>query len=211
MNSYFEQSGFYGQTATGGADQAYRFPLGLAGMGVSPYAQPHTQPRPPTQDPAGYDSGSVAAAAAVVAATNGTAAAVGANTAPSPKATGLYSPINDYKASNGPSSGAGSAGSGGGGGGVTSPPAAPDCKPDQVNGYSSLSKELNSWNGANGTNNNGSSGAAAPGAAPPGMITNKTFLSQAEVSLKSTIRPKEPISHPLLVSVSTVNHNINLL
>ena len=164
MNSYFEQSGFYGQTATGGAaEQAYRFPLGLAGMGVSPYTQ-HTQPRPPAQDPAGYDSGSVAAAAAVVAATNGTG-----NSAPSPKAAGLYNPINDYKSSNGPSSG------GSAGGGVPSPPA--ECK-DQppVNGYSSLSKELNSWNGANGTNNNGTSGGAGAGggggAGPTGAAAN---------------------------------------
>ena len=56
MNSYFEQGGFYGQAAAAsGADPSYRFPLGLAGMGMSPYAQ--HQPRP--QD---YD---VAAAAAV--------------------------------------------------------------------------------------------------------------------------------------------------
>ena len=44
MNSYFEQGGFYGQTAgtaatASPADQAaYRFPLGL-GMGVNPYSQ----------------------------------------------------------------------------------------------------------------------------------------------------------------------------
>jgi len=53
MNSYFEQSGFYGQAAPPtGAD--YRFPgLGLGGLGgVSPYGQ--HQPRPP-QDSA-YDA-----------------------------------------------------------------------------------------------------------------------------------------------------------
>ena len=52
MNSYFEQSGFYGQ---GGAPAAgdYRFPIGLGGLGgVSPYSQ--HQPRPP-QDSA-YDA-----------------------------------------------------------------------------------------------------------------------------------------------------------
>ena len=36
MNSYFEQGGFYGQAAaTAGADPSYRFPLGLAGGGIS--------------------------------------------------------------------------------------------------------------------------------------------------------------------------------
>ena len=161
MNSYFEQSGFYGQTATGGAEQAYRFPLGLAGMGVSPYTQ-HTQPRPPTQD--GYDSGSAAAAVAasgVVAA----AAANGGNTAPSPKASGLYSPINDtnsgvYKSS--------SNNSGSGGGGVT--PGATDCK-DQ-NGYSSLSKELNSvsgWNSGGGTGGAGGTGNGTANATGNGV------------------------------------------
>ena len=59
MNSYFEQSGFYGQTA-GGAEQAYRFPLGLAGMGASPYSQ-HTQPR---QDASAYDTSAASAALA---------------------------------------------------------------------------------------------------------------------------------------------------
>ena len=52
MNSYFEQSGFYGQ---GGAPTAgdYRFPIGLGGLGgVSPYGQ--HQPRPP-QEPT-YDT-----------------------------------------------------------------------------------------------------------------------------------------------------------
>lgn len=44
MNSYFEQSGFYGGAS--GGDQAYRFPLGLS---VSPYGQPA-----PRQD--GYDT-----------------------------------------------------------------------------------------------------------------------------------------------------------
>jgi len=52
MNSYFEQSGFYGQ---GGAPTAgdYRFPIGLGGLGgVSPYGQ--HQPRPPQEAP--YDT-----------------------------------------------------------------------------------------------------------------------------------------------------------
>jgi len=48
MNSYFEQSGFYGSQATS-TEQGYRFPLGLT---VPSYAQ--TQPRP-HQD-SGYDS-----------------------------------------------------------------------------------------------------------------------------------------------------------
>lgn len=62
MNSYFEQSGFYGghgQTGTE-AHQAYRFPLGL---GVNPYG-------PPSSGPVGrgqvdsYDAAAAAAAAA---------------------------------------------------------------------------------------------------------------------------------------------------
>jgi len=53
MNSYFEQSGFYAQGAAPSADQAYRFPIGLGGLGgVSPYAQ--HQPRPPQEAP--YDA-----------------------------------------------------------------------------------------------------------------------------------------------------------
>ena len=141
MNSYFEQGGFYGQAAAAsGADPSYRFPLGLAGMGMSPYAQ--HQPRP--QD---YD---VAAAAAVSAAT-----------AASPKASGLYSPLNNDSSSVYKSSSTTSSGSGGGGGGAgTAAPDGPvDCK-DQSNGYSSLSKELNAW-----------SSSAAPGA---GGGTNHT-------------------------------------
>lgn len=80
MNSYFEQSGFYGQP-TGGPEQAYRFPLGLAGMGVSPYAAAaQHQPRPP-QD---YDS------------TGGGGGGGGA--ASSPKSSSLYSPLSDTPA-----------------------------------------------------------------------------------------------------------------
>jgi len=165
MNSYFEQSGFYGQTPGGGAEQAYRFPLGLAGMGVSPYAQ-HTQPRPPTQD--GYDS-SAAAAVAASGAVAAAAANIG-NTAPSPKATGLYSPINDagsgvYKSSSSTSSG---------GGGVGTPAAAqPDCK-DQ-NGYSSLSKELNTggWPSTGGATGGGPV-AGATGTNGPAPTGNGT-------------------------------------
>lgn len=77
MNSYFEQSGFYGQT--GGPDQAYRFPLGLAGMGVSPYGQHQARSH---QD--SYDAAAVASVGSVAA---------------SPKAAGLYSPLSDSTAS----------------------------------------------------------------------------------------------------------------
>ena len=150
MNSYFEQGGFYGQAsaAAAGGDPAYRFPLGLAGMGMSPYAQ--HQPRP--QD---YD---VAAAAAVSAASAVT----------SPKSSGLYSPINNDSSSVYKSSSTTSSGSGGGGtGSGTAPPdpasASVDCK-DQSNGYSSLSKELNAWGAASGV----SSGAASGGASGAG-------------------------------------------
>ena len=52
MNSYFEQSGFYGQGGGAGAPD-YRFPIGLSSLGgVSAYGQ--HQPRPP-QD-TGYDA-----------------------------------------------------------------------------------------------------------------------------------------------------------
>nr|WNK12360.1 Ubx isoform 2 [Folsomia candida] len=49
MNSYFEQSGFYG-TPSGAGDQSYRFPIGL---GMSPYAQHHGA-RAPQDSP--YDA-----------------------------------------------------------------------------------------------------------------------------------------------------------
>ena len=52
MNSYFEQSGFYGQGGAGAAPD-YRFPIGLSSLGgVGAYG--HNQPRPP-QDP-GYEA-----------------------------------------------------------------------------------------------------------------------------------------------------------
>ena len=140
MNSYFEQTGFYGQAAAAaGGDQAYRFPLGLAGMGVSPY-----QHQTSRQD---YDATAAAAAA-------------------SPKSAGLYSPLNDSAAAaaaaavyKSPSSGGGagtpagnsggSAGSGGGGSGASGggTPTGSECNNKDQNGYSSLSKELN-WSGA---------------------------------------------------------------
>ena len=104
---------------------------------MSPYAQ--HQPRP--QD---YD---VAAAAAVSAAT-----------AASPKASGLYSPLNNDSSSVYKSSSTTSSGSGGGSGGAAAPHNDPvDCK-DQSNGYSSLSKELSAWG----------SSAAAPGSGAGG-------------------------------------------
>ena len=156
MNSYFEQGGFYGQAAAAsGADPSYRFPLGLAGMGMSPYAQ--HQPRP--QD---YD---VAAAAAVSAAT-----------AASPKASGLYSPLNNDSSSVYKSSSTTSSGSGGGSGGAAPPTDPVDCK-DQSNGYSSLSKELNAWGSTTPTSAgvgsaHGSSAAnAANGAVRPSVCT----------------------------------------
>ena len=170
MNSYFEQGGFYGQAAaaSAGADPSYRFPLGLAGMGMSPYAQ-HTQPRP--QD---YD---VAAAAAVSA----------ASAAVSPKSSGLYSPINNdsssvYKSSSTTSSGSGGGGGSGSTGGTNqadpASAASVDCK-DQSNGYSSLSKELNSWGstpggvasagGAGHASSNTSNGGVRPTVCTPEM------------------------------------------
>ena len=148
MNSYFEQSGFYGQTA-GGAEQAYRFPLGLAGMGVSPYSQ-HSQAR---QDASAYDT-----SAALAAGANGPLAAAVA--ASSPKASGLYSPLNDsssvYKSSSAPG------GTNPANGGLP-----PDCTSTKdQNGYSSLSKELNAVSGWNST------GAAGGGSTGGGSANN---------------------------------------
>lgn len=60
MNSYFEQSGFYGGHGQTGAEQAYRFPLGL---GVNPYGPPSGQRQVDS-----YDQSSAAAAAAAAAA-----------------------------------------------------------------------------------------------------------------------------------------------
>ena len=138
MNSYFEQSGFYGQGA-GGPEQAYRFPLGLAGMGVSPYGQ--HQPRSHQES---YDAAAVAS--------------VG-NVASSPKAAGLYSPLSDSKASlyQTSSSSGGSGGTPGSGNG--------DCK--DSNGYSSLSKDLNAAAAAGWNSGSAAALAAAASAAGP--------------------------------------------
>jgi len=59
MNSYFEQSGFYGSHGQTGAEQAYRFPLGL---GVNPYGPPSNGGRPGVQE-SPYDAAAAAAAA----------------------------------------------------------------------------------------------------------------------------------------------------
>ena len=61
MNSYFEQSGFYGGHGQTGAEQAYRFPLGL---GVNPYGPPSGGV---TRQVDSYDQSSAAAAAASAA------------------------------------------------------------------------------------------------------------------------------------------------
>lgn len=156
MNSYFEQGGFYGPAAasSAGADPSYRFPLGLAGMGMSPYAAQH-QPRP--QD---YD---VAAAAAVSA----------ASAVNSPKSSGLYSPLNNDSSSVYKSSSTTSSGSGGGASATPTnandpSSAAVDCK-DQSNGYSSLSKELQAWGSTPPTS--GGAAAAANGGVRPSVCT----------------------------------------
>lgn len=150
MNSYFEQSGFYGQAAAAGTEQAYRFPLGLAGMGVSPYSAAQHQTSRPTQD--SYD-----------------------NT--SPKASSLYSPLSDsaasYKTAQAtPSGGTPSSGTAGGGG-TTAATQDTNCKPDQ-NGYSSLSKELNSaWSSSGGASGS-SSTPVRPSACTPDPMARYT-------------------------------------
>nr|BAE96994.1 Ultrabithorax [Moina macrocopa] len=62
MNSYFEQSGFYGGHGQTGAEQAYRFPLGL---GVNPYGPPSGGVARQVES---YDQATAAAAAAAAAA-----------------------------------------------------------------------------------------------------------------------------------------------
>lgn len=63
MNSYFEQSGFYGGHGQTGADahQAYRFPLGL---GVNPYGPPSSGGVVGRGQVDSYDAAAAAAAAA---------------------------------------------------------------------------------------------------------------------------------------------------
>ena len=59
MNSYFEQSGFYGQGVGGTAGTApdYRFPIGLGGLGgVTAYGQHQAAARPGQDPTAGYES-----------------------------------------------------------------------------------------------------------------------------------------------------------
>ncbi len=186
MNSYFEQGGFYGQTATG-TEQAYRFPLGLASMaGVpSPYATAAAAAQTPTAAPShhrqdnGGTGGNTGAPSPYDSSSQTNVASA------SPKSSSLYSSsINDYKPGSGgggggggstaagsTSSGAvtptgvsnnnGSTGSGGGGGAAA---AAADCK-DQ-NGYSSLSKELQNW-GAAASGGGGLSNPVRPSVCSP--------------------------------------------
>ena len=169
MNSYFEQGGFYGQTAgtaatASPADQAaYRFPLGL-GMGVNPYSQHNAAAAAAAARPQDSAYAAAAAAAAEIAASGG----VGQT---SPKSNSLYSPLSDSSSYKAPNAGAA------GGAPAVPPPAnnsaastgssnnsvssaglagsTNDCK-DQ-NGYSSLSKDVNSANNSTSLNSQSSS------------------------------------------------------
>jgi len=72
MNSYFEQSGFYGQGAAPTAGD-YRFPIGLGGLGgVSPYGQ--HQPRPPQESAYDATPGSPSKAASLYSSLSDSAA-----------------------------------------------------------------------------------------------------------------------------------------
>lgn len=168
MNSYFEQGGFYGQSATGtgGADQAYRFPLGLAGMGGIPgYGSgQHQNSRPQDTSSSAYDAAAAAAAAAAVS-----VAGNNNGLSTSPKGSSLYSsPISDspstYKNPTTPTGG----GSGGGGTTTNTAGGNSDCK-DQ-NGYSSssssLSKELNAGGSGSGSGWTSGNGVSSSGGAP---------------------------------------------
>ena len=173
MNSYFEQGGFYGQTAgtaatASPADQAaYRFPLGL-GMGVNPYSQ-HNAAAAAAAAARPQDS-AYAAAAAAAAELAAHQSSGGDQT--SPKSNSLYSPLSDsssYKAPNSataasappPNNSAASTGSSNNSVSSAGIAGSNDCK-DQ-NGYSSLSKDVN--NSANSTSLNSQSAAAAAAAA----------------------------------------------
>ena len=167
MNSYFEQGGFYGQTAgtaatASPADQAaYRFPLGL-GMGVNPYSQ-HNAAAAAAAASRPQDSAYAAAAAAAAE------MAAAAESQTSPKSNSLYSPLSDSSSYKAPTNSATSApppnnsaaSTGSSNNSVSSAGIAGstnDCK-DQ-NGYSSLSKDVNS--AANSSSLNSQSASSAP-------------------------------------------------
>ena len=170
MNSYFEQGGFYGQTAgtaatASPADQAaYRFPLGL-GMGVNPYSQ-HNAAAAAAAAARPQDSASAYAAAAAAAAEIA-AHSQGGGDQTSPKSNSLYSPLSEssgYKAPNSgtavaaappPNNSAASTGSSNNSVSSAGIAGSNDCK-DQ-NGYSSLSKDVS----ANSSSLNSQSVAAA--------------------------------------------------
>jgi len=72
MNSFYEQSGFYGQGATPTPGD-YRFPIGLGSLGgVSPYGQ--HQPRPPQESAYDATPGSPSKAASLYSSLSDTAA-----------------------------------------------------------------------------------------------------------------------------------------
>jgi Antp family protein len=213
MNSYFEQGGFYGQTAAGTAaagaatasDQAaYRFPLGL-GMGVSPYSQHNAAAAAAAAQSSRHHESQYAAAAAAAAALD----QGGGGGQTSPKlASSLYSPLSDssYKATNSaPTNSAvaasgssnnsvSSAGGGGGGGGNNGSTGATDCK-DQ-NGYSSLSKDViasanssslnnpSSWNSGGSGNGGGVTPPVRPSAGTPPDHMSRYTPSAADVAAR---------------------------
>jgi Antp family protein len=212
MNSYFEQGGFYGQTAAGTAaagaatasDQAaYRFPLGL-GMGVSPYSQHNAAAAAAAAQSSRHHESQYAAAAAAAAALD----QGGGGGQTSPKlASSLYSPLSDssYKATNsaptnsavaasGSSNNSVSSAGGGGGGGNNGSTGATDCK-DQ-NGYSSLSKDViasanssslnnpSSWNSGGSGNGGGVTPPVRPSAGTPPDHMSRYTPSAADVAAR---------------------------
>ena len=171
MNSYFEQSGFYGQAANS-EQAAYRFPLGLAaGMGVTPYTTPSATTHPPGpqhhQTPPPQQQNSQTHPA------NNGSSSQQTNSShrqdydtESPKSAALYSPLgtggastdasssssSTYKAAAVAAAAAAAVAVSSGSGSIST---TTDCK-DQ-NGYNSLSKEVSAggW-GSGGTGSNGS-------------------------------------------------------
>lgn len=195
MNSYFEQSGFYGTPSSGG-DQSYRFPIGL---GMSPYAQHHTGAHRAPQD-SPYDA--TAAACKLYSSQVGGESGPGYNKVDcGPPTGGVSKESNGYNGKGG----GGELGHGGGGsvgganswGGPGGVPVRPTvCSPDGRYGGggvvgggggggepSSPSRSLSSWNA---TCNNLQNGVGVGGV---GGVPSQATASQLQQSANHTFYP----------------------
>lgn len=179
MNSYFEQSGFYG-TPSASDPNNYRFPIGL---GMSPYAQ-HHQTRAPQDSP--YDA---TAAACKLYSAGALQDSQQQYKLDCKDQTNGYHGSKDLSGStggNGPTAGGGWPSSGGGGGGSTGSSTVPVrpavCTPDgryATPGHPSAeptspSRSLSSWNATCSLNN--------------GVVSSQT-ASQLQQSANHTFYP----------------------